>query len=184
MWTGRVARDDRVGRGPRPRRCGGDARRLGRGGRARRWGRPTRRVRRALTDGTYRAFVYDVVVAVVVGSLVGLVVPTLGGIPAIVSYLFVLGAGTLLGVTLLLREGPRAAGAVLAASGPVFLVTDKLLWDPLVAALGFDIAGLLSTWPLALGLLLLARASLHSHPVERPADGTPADTRPTDGGQS
>lgn len=113
-------------------------------------------------------------VAVAVGALVGLLVPSLAGIPAVAGYLFVVGTGTLLGVALLLRGAPRLPAATLTASGPVFLVTDKLLWDPLAAALGFDIAGLLSTWPLALGLLLLARATWRTPPTNRPVD-TPAD---------
>lgn len=93
---------------------------------------------------------------VIVGGIVGLVATEVGSLLVFASYPFVVGTGTVLGIHVLRTDGPRTAAWLLTASLPTLVLTDKVLWDPLVAALGFDVAPLLFTWPFGLGMALLA----------------------------
>ncbi|WP_380680256.1 hypothetical protein [Salinigranum sp. GCM10025319] len=88
----------------------------------------------------------------------------LGGTVMLASYILLVAGGTLLGMEFLRSGGPRSAAWSLAISGPLFLLTDKLLWEPLNALLGVDITALLNTVPFAVGMVLLGRV-LRAHSV-------------------
>ncbi|MFC6733228.1 MULTISPECIES: hypothetical protein [unclassified Haladaptatus] len=96
--------------------------------------------------------------AMVAGGVAGLVNPAIGRLLVFAAFPFAVAAGTLLGISLLRTDGPRAATWLLTVSLPMLAVTDKLLWDPMATALGFDLAPILFTWPFGLGMLLLGVA--------------------------
>ena len=108
-----------------------------------------------------------VLLVTVAGVLIGFANPDIGTSVVIASYVGLVASGTFLGIPLLRSGGPRVAAWSLAVSGPVFLLTDKLLWEPSNALLGIDITAFLNTGPLAVGLILLGRSIRErSEPVE------------------
>lgn len=92
------------------------------------------------------------------GSVISFITPERGATILIASYIGLVAGGTLLGLSLLRSDGPRSAAWSLTVSGPLFLLTDKLLWEPLNALLGLDITGFLNTVPFAVGMILLGKA--------------------------
>lgn len=101
-------------------------------------------------------------IGVMVGSLITFVDPELGWALAFASYPFVVGAGTVVGISLLRTGGPRVAGWCLTVSLPILVLTDKVLWDPLAMALGVDLAAFLFVWPVAIGMAALGLATRRS----------------------
>jgi hypothetical protein len=91
------------------------------------------------------------------GAAIAVFTVELGATVMLASYILLVAVGTLLGVELLRTGGPRLAAWSLAVSGPLFLLTDKLLWEPLNALLGVDVTAFLNTVPFAVGMVLLGR---------------------------
>lgn len=99
-----------------------------------------------------------VTLVMLLGVSIAFVTLELGAMVMIASYILLVAGGTLLGIALLRSGGPRLAGWSLTISGPLFLLTDKLLWEPLNALLGLDITAFLTTVPFAVGVILLGQA--------------------------
>jgi hypothetical protein len=89
------------------------------------------------------------------GAAIAFITLELGATVMPASYILLVAGGTLLGMELLRSGGPRLAAWSLTVSGPLFLLTDKLLWEPL------------NTVPFAVGMGLLGRALRErSEPLE------------------